>query len=368
MKAMAKDLIATNTLKYFKMKRCLLILLTLLSYCVIAKSQQVYKVLNFSDKYDAEVSVPKYYDYDGYSYDDDTTDISLLPVVSIIDKQTKKILINQAAHLDISYEINEEGLLSSNIVELPYGEQNVIICDDFNCDGEDDLAIKIGNLSCYGGPAYNVYIADKGELKLHEEFSRLAQEYCGFFESDCEKKEIYTMTKSGCCWHQYSTYSLINGEPIIKETIEDDAMGGSYSTRTITTWNDGQEVSKVYPLLDYSELIFSFLLEKNNKRAIVFLDFKGILIYVLLNKDGEIEFDFSDDFFLTKKDGRDILSFTNDNAEYNIYSNNSEVGIIVKTNGKTYEMKGNMESKESSLDIFFNETEVENLHITKGLE
>lgn len=352
------------------MKRCLLILLTLLSCCVIAKSQQVYKVLNFSDKYDAEVSVPKYYDYDEYAYDDDTTDISLLPVVSIIDKQTKKILINQAAHLDISYEINEEGLLSSNIVELPYGEQNVIICDDFNCDGEDDLAIKIGNLSCYGGPAYNVYIADKGELKLHEEFSRLAQEYCGFFEYDCASKEIYTSTKSGCCWHQYTTYKIIEGGKLsLREIIEDNSMSGLYPTRTVMTFKDNKEGRiKVYPLLDYLEFFFSFSIITNNKQVIIFKNLYGNLTYLLLNKDGEIEFDFSEDFFLTKKDGRDVLSFSNDSAEYNIYSNNSEVGIIVKTNGKTYEMKGDMESKENSLDIFYNETGIENLHITKGLE
>lgn len=334
---------------------------TLLCFCSWFNlgAQNTYEVVDFSDKYYAKVIVPEEYDeddFDSYLY------------ISILDKKTNKEVIRTESHIDIHYELDGKEAISSNIVELPYGNQSVIICDDFNCDGKADLAIKIGNLSCYGGPAYNVYIANKEGLELHEEFSRLAQEYCGFFEYNCESKEIYTMTKSGCCWHQYSTYNLINGEPIIKEVVVDDAMGGSYSTRTITTWNDGQELTKVYPLLDYSDLIFSFSLVKNKKRAFVFLDPRGCLIYLLLNKDGEIEFDFSDDFFLTKKEGKDVLSFANDSAEYSIYSNNSEVGIIVKTNGKTYQMKGDVESRENYLDIFYNATEIENLHITKGLE
>ena len=291
----------------------------------------------------------------------DENDFESYLYVSISDKKTNQELLRVESHLDIGYELDGKDSISSNIVELPYGEQNAIICDDFNCDGEDDLAIKIG-------PAYNVYIADKGELKLHEEFSRLAQEYCGFFEYDCESKEIYTITKSGYGWHQYSTYNLIDGEPIIKEVIENDAMGSSYSTKTIRTWTDGEESSKVHPLLDYSELIFSFTLEKNNKQAIVYVDVKGFLVYILLNEDGEVEFNFTDDFFLTKKDGKDVLSFSNDSAEYSIYSNNSEVGIIVKTNGKTYLMKGDIDSKENALNIFYNETDVENLHIKEGLE
>lgn len=369
---MARLLIATNTPKYFRMKKYVSLFLFSLFYCTIINAQQIYKVADFSDKYEAEIRVPEYYDYnESHYYDDndDTTGISKLPTVLIIDKQTGKILIDAKAHLDISYDINDDGLIKSNVLEMPYGDQSAILCDDFNCDDEEDIAIKIGNLSCYGGPAYVVYTAKGGKLELDEALSELAQNYCGFFDYDCDQREIRTMTKSGYGWHQYSTYKITDGKVSIREVIVDDHRSILYPETIITTFDDeGKETIKIYANTDNIEVILSFELAKNKKKVLVLNNLQGLLSYCFLKEDGEVEFDFGEDFYLSKEEDKDILTFSNDSAKYSIYCSDKEVGVVVVTNGKTYDMKGVLSTKKNSLKALYNTEDLENLHLKEDLE
>lgn len=336
------------------MRHYLTLIILLLSISQI-NAQQVIHVKDFSEKYAAKIlpsDIPGDNEYFSTAY------------VSIYDKSTGLEVIRDTIEIDIDYEMADGDSIKSNIVEMPYGDQSVIICDDFNCDEQEDLAIKIGNLSCYGGPAYNVYISKNGELKLHDEFSRLAQEYCGFFEYDCDQKEIHTMTKSGCCWHQFSTYSIIEGEPVVKEVIVMDGAWGSFPIGTTTTWDAGEETVREFLLTEYIEDAFSFRLQDRNKQVYLFRNIHGALVYCFINDDEEIEFSFTDEFILTKEANKNILSFSNASAQYSIYCSDKEVGIIVKTKGKSYDMKGDIESLQNSLDMFYNE-EIDNLQISQ---
>lgn len=335
------------------MRYCILTLATFLLSILYADAQQEIHVKDFSEKYFAQIFLTD---------DIPENEYYTKAYVAIYDKKTGREVIRDTIEIDIGYEMADGDSIKSNIVEMPYGEQNVIICDDFNCDGEEDLAIKIGNLSCYGGPAYNVYISNGGSLRKHEEYSRLAQEYCGFFESDCDLKEIHTMTKSGCCWHQTSTYSIVGGEPILKEVDVEDVLWGSYPLKTVTTWDEGKETVREFLMTEHIEDAFSFRLADKDKQVFVFKNQQGSLTYCFLRGDDEIEFSYTEEFLLTKEADKTILSFSNASAKYSIYSSDKEVGILVKTKGKSYDMKGSKESLANSLDMFYN-SDCHNLEI-----
>lgn len=339
-----------------------------LALCLLSISginaQQVYHITDFSDKYAAKIissDIPNDNEYFSSAY------------VIIYEKATGLELIKDSVEIDIAYEKQENDSISSNIIEIPYRKQSVIICDDFNCDGEDDLAIKIGNYSCYGGPAYNVYIANNGKLKFHEEYTRLAQEYCGFFEYDCAEKKIHTMTKSGCCWHQSSTFDIINGEPVLSEVLEEAYIAGvGLMQNTLTTWKDGEETvieSISTESIDENKL-FSFDMEKKNKEVLLFRSEYEDLIYCFVNKDeaiygdeGSLELLYNGDFIMTQEGNKTLLSFTNEDANYTIYSSDKEVGIIVETKGKKYKMAGKLESKKNDLSLFRTLGKMKNLTI-----
>lgn len=185
--------------------------------CILSNAQS-YKITDFSKDFYATVTKNK--------------SSQTLKVFSL---KNKKPLINQEVHLD-DYDFEN---IKSNIAEIPYGHQSIIIYDDFNFDGKKDLALKYGNESCYGGTSYNVYINDKNGFVENPDFSDLAQNYCGFFDVDESKKQIHVMTKSGCCWHQYSDFKIKNGKPfLIKQSEEALDATGLYFETTVKEWKN----------------------------------------------------------------------------------------------------------------------------------
>ena len=187
----------------------------LLSYSALA---QTYQIQDFSDDYYAVIE-----EIDGNDYGDEANKI-----VKIIDEKTHKILISQPASIDIKYELSnsEEHQLgekiSANIVSIPYGEHSVLIYDDFNFDGQKDLAIKDGRNSCYGGPSYQVYLKDGNTFVYSQGFTELAQNYCGFFGFNKTTKTLDTMSKSGAAWHEYSKYKVIDNQPVAVHVLVEE--------------------------------------------------------------------------------------------------------------------------------------------------
>lgn len=112
-----------------------------------------------------------------------------------------------------------------------YGDQSVLFFDDFNFDGQQDLAVRNGSEGGYGGPSYDVYLFDPASSKLHfnEAFSNLTRDgQLGMFGSDAKTRRLYTSSKSGCCWHQEATWAVIDNVPqMVGEKIEDATAGVS---------------------------------------------------------------------------------------------------------------------------------------------
>lgn len=337
-------------------------LLFILSACIFIHgnvlAQQLFKTQDFSDKYYAKV------------YLESPDEVFSAGWVAIYDKATHKELVKVESE-ELAAGFTESGDVSTNILEVPYGEQSVIIYNDFNFDGIPDIAIQDGQNSCYHGPSFVVYLDNGTDLVYSEAFTELAQNYCGMFSIDYEKKQLYTMTKSGCCWHQYSTYILEDNKPKAIQIVEIDSKE-KYSIATINIWNGNEMVETTERFLDitmeHNDVLYSFSIAKNNKRVVFFTDLNGEnLTYAFLNKEQKIEMLYPDDFYSDETIGdgdgnfdlksdkdQTTLTFKTKDAIYTIYSSPKEIGINVSVNGKTYKMIGAKNSQIGSLEDIAN--------------
>lgn len=325
-----------------RQKLAYLFLLTALLSITKSNAQKTYEVTKFSDRYSAKVFVPE-------EYEEDNREST--SYVIIYDKG--KEIIRESVQVGIDYELDGKDSIISNIQELPYGHQSLIIYNDFNCDGRKDLAIKVGNFSCYGGPAFKVYTSVEGMLAYNQDLSDLAQNYCGFFDYDCQKKEIRTMTKSGCCWHQFEVYDLLDGKPVLREQSVEEVAGADFLKVTKRLAN-GKESIKLYPLFEYIDKLFRFNLAKRKKEILLFKNGSDRLCYCFLKDDGEVEFKFDEYFKLVKEGNKYMLTFSNEGAKYSVYDGDDEVGVKVQTGGKEYDMKGNLSTRKSTLEMLWN--------------
>lgn len=319
------------------------------------------RIHDFSDEFEGLIDLN----------DDDTLVVSqydeYVPkyVIRIIDKKTNSEALKAYTNGFPYYLLNEEDEAVPNIKELPYGSQSVLIYEDYNFDGIPDFAIMNGYNSCYGGPSFDIYLVDKSR-KLHysKGFSVLSNNYCGMFQINDENQTIHTMTKSGCCWHQFSEFKVIDNEPKVIKIIEEAYLSNNnFIEVTEINYKDGKELSETknyFPMEEMSsEIIFSFELEKSAKRLVIYQTYK-MLHYVLILEDEEVEFYFPQPHYdeesqktvygnFTYDMDADTLSFKNADAEYKIYETTDKVGIKVKTKGKTYDLKGKKDSSTGTL-------------------
>ncbi|NNE66787.1 MAG: hypothetical protein HKN33_09490 [Pyrinomonadaceae bacterium] len=129
----------------------------------------------------------------------------------------------------ITLEIGKDSKPSVNLIEL-YGENNSgIVFDDFDFDGNIDLAIRNGNNGAYGGPSYDVYLFSASVYRFvkNAALTTLGSENLGLFRVDKNKRELITFTKSGCCWHQTTHYRVEYGRPYKVLVVTEDATGAT---------------------------------------------------------------------------------------------------------------------------------------------
>lgn len=312
-------------------------------------SQKEFKVVDFSENYSASIVV-----------NDDADPEELYEpnaVITFTDKFSGKKVFTTDVYLNIDYDLDDEGDVKSNIVELPYGEQSVVICDDFNCDGKEDIALLIGYVSCYGGPGYDVFLQDEaGQFVLDEKLSYLAQGYCGFFSYDCGGKKIMTMTKSGCCWHQTEEYELVDHRPVLRTTYVEDYIS-DVPTTTITKWNGEEKISETKEIhFEYEdgvkEPVLQFNLQDRNKTVLLAISGEG-LCYYFLDGNNIVELEYKESFSLTKNGDAYKLQFSRPGARYEIYSDENSLGINVTMGKKVYNMKGIMPEKHNALSYLW---------------
>jgi hypothetical protein len=317
----------------------------------INKQQNEYRVDGFSE------------DYYGLIHIESDEDFYKKGWIAIYDKRRNKELINVLTN-KTSLELHE-GKIIANILELPYGEQSLIIHDDFNFDKIKDFAIRDDQVSCYGGPSFNVFLSQNGEFVLNREFTRLAHDYCGMFQVDNKEQKIYTITKSGCCWHQYSEFIVDNNIPVAQKIIEVERLP-PYNFVNTKEWNDGKLTEAEERHLSWEDVkdysVFSFDLLNDNGKALLFSLDGEILSFAITTKDGVVKFNFPTEripdenanFSYINKQARTILHFADKNIEYKIYQNINgdkiaEIGIQTTTDGQTIILEGDVTTIQGNL-------------------
>lgn len=283
-------------------------------------------------------------DYFGKLYIADTTEVFSKGWVGIFNKKTKKQLIKINSN-ELTFTLHK-GKVLANVKQLPYGEQSSILYEDFNFDGIKDFAIMDGQNSCYHGPSFQIYLATNNGFKQSSEFTELAQNYCGMFDIDNKTKTISTMTKSGCCWHQYSMYKVKNNSPypikIVEEGLSPTGIVWDIEEQHLIK---GKMVSSTYQVLATAEnkdkILLSF--EFENKKKMQIFKTEAILYYAFIDANNKIELLYNDTFKYSN--GQNSLSFTNLNTEYTIYDNK----IIAKTPNNKYEMNAVTNTKFGTL-------------------
>lgn len=255
------------------------ILLTI--FTTLTFAQKVFTVDNFSKDYYGKIQIG------------DTSEVFSKGWVAIYDRKTNKQIIKVVSD-ELALTLHNDKAVA-NIKSLPYGEQSLIMYDDFNFDGKKDLAIPDGQNSCYHGPSFKIYLATGKGFLYNKEFTRLAQEYCGMFNIDTKAKRIYTMTKSGCCWHEFSEFIVVKNKPkAIKIVIDEQDMPFAIYTEEI--WNGKSMVKKSVKTIDTEqegiEVILSFKIPKSDKQIILYNINDRMLYYALVQKDSTVEFSY----------------------------------------------------------------------------
>ncbi|WP_159023603.1 hypothetical protein [Formosa sp. L2A11] len=312
------------------MKTLFLLLLTTIPLFTVAQTD--YSITGFSDKYIGKLHIEK-------GYEDE---IFKKGTISILDSKTNETVINITSD-EFTFDLDTNNNIQTNVLELPYGKQSIIIAQDFNFDGIEDLAIMDGQNSCYHGPSFKIYLQKNSGLVYSPDFTRLAQEYCGMFQVDYDTKTLHTMTKSGCCWHKYSDYELKNDIPIAyKILVESLNINGIFIDYTESNRINNEMVEESYSILDADldvKIIFAFSF-KNGKRMNLIQTPNSQLFYVFTDSDSKVELTYSDDFIYNTSEN--TLSFTYKSTEYKISSNK----ITLKTPTRTINMDANPTTKE----------------------
>ncbi|MBP6576436.1 MAG: hypothetical protein KA796_02120 [Chryseobacterium sp.] len=176
-------------------------------------------------------------------------------IVKLIDKKTNQLFQTFESD-DLSLFLDKNQKPTVNVIQL-YNEQSPLIFDDFNFDGSEDLAIRNGNQSGYGGPSYDIYVyhSTKKQFVPSDELTSLAYENLGMFQTDSKRKRLITYAKSGCCWHITTEYAVIPKKGLQKVyEFEEDATGGGEFVKVITRNlinNKWVSKTKKYKIDDY---------------------------------------------------------------------------------------------------------------------
>ncbi|KMM76766.1 hypothetical protein ACP93_04985 [Xanthomonas sp. NCPPB 1128] len=233
-----------------------------------ASKRRSYELQDFSDRYRATLEV------------EDNDGVFRPGIVRVFARGNATPLL-EVASPELVVDTDAKGTkVKANVHELPYGEQSVLIYDDFNFDGIKDLAVMDGQNSCYHGPSYQVYLGTADGFEASPGFTELAQSNCGLFQVDAKAREIHTMTKDGCCWHQYATYTVRDGEPLLEREVVEDARseGPGLAQETIYRDRAGKRVADTHYLWDDEggttagerKILLEFRLAPAGKRIVVF--------------------------------------------------------------------------------------------------
>lgn len=143
--------------------------------------------------------------------------------ITLRDKSSGQVL--QRIDSAEAFAVYKPDSLELDLNQAPaYGDQSLLFFDDFNFDGQQDLAVRNGSEGGYGGPSYDIYLSDPASptLVFSPAFSSLTRdEQLGMFGVDPVAKRLSTRSKQGCCWHQSAIWQVENNQPVmVGEKIE----------------------------------------------------------------------------------------------------------------------------------------------------
>lgn len=142
----------------------------------------------------------------------------------------------QIINLDETEFAMEETKLTDS--KRRYDYQSILFFEDYNFDGIEDLSIRDGNNSGYGGPSYQIYLFSPraGKFVHSQPFTDLGQgEYLGMFQIDRKRKILQASSKSGCCLHRTDEFVVVNNRPKkIFEELEDATISDEKRVRITT--------------------------------------------------------------------------------------------------------------------------------------
>src|SRR5690554_4089275 len=328
------------------MKYLIILLLTTLAFRVSAQDELPIKINDFSDKYEATIHLNK----DNKIVEGRYEDYVPKYILQIVDTYQSKIVVEAylnelPSHLPGQMD-SENG--------IPYDSQSVFLYKDYNFDNIKDLALMNGYNSCYGGPSFDIYLAENDNFIYSSSFSYLSNEYCGMFQVNTENNTLHATLKSGCCWHQFTDFKVINNEPKPVKITEYSSFNPHNFTKVTEIFYAGETekiVEKLYfPMEEMMSKIILYFELDNDKSAILY-ELDNRLHYVFLKEVDEVEFYFPQNgsidaeqnnlYPFTYSQQNNQLEFSNKNAKYQIYETENEIGIHVFTNGKKYNRQGN---------------------------
>ncbi|MEO8650536.1 MAG: hypothetical protein ABI539_15340 [Acidobacteriota bacterium] len=314
------------------------LIIPILLFCANAAiGQSTFVVDDFSDRYFGKV------------YISDTSEVFSKGWVAIFDKRTKKQLMKVTAD-ELSFD-PDNPKIRSNVKELPYGEQSQIMYEDLNFDGKKDLALMDGQNSCYHGPSFQIYLAVRTGFVRSPAFTRLAQDYCGMFNVDHQTKKINTMTKDGCCWHQYSEFIVKNNRPvavkIVEEGMNPDGITRDLVEQTLVGGKMRRWQTRIFDAEEQKESTF-YSIEFSNGKIMRLVKLDDTLIYVFTDKGNVVELIHDGAFKYSRTEN--VLSFTREKTTYRISTN----GISIKTSRNIIELKADARTLTGSFPDLLN--------------
>ncbi|WP_412479065.1 XAC2610-related protein [Azonexus sp. IMCC34839] len=331
--------------------------LAVLAWAILGTSawaaRKTYPISAFSEDYHATVTV------------EDTKDVFRPGAVSVFATKSGKRLIHVESD-ELAFDVRG-GTVSPNVQQLPYGEQSVLIFDDFNFDGRKDLAIMDGQNSCYHLPSFQIFLATDQGFTKSAAFTELAQNFCGMFSVDAADRTLSTMTKSGCCWHQFNTYKVVWNRPVLIKSTEDGPLGTMFRYHRFVLWENGKTTTD-FQLEDNVESepsILRFPLKQGGKWVEVFMADAATLDYALVRDSGSVEFSYVLDV-LGHRQGKRLrkaspmfwnkagtaISFRNGPYLYTIYDEPQRLGVAVTIGKRTVFFEGDPRGRKGAFDNF----------------
>lgn len=168
--------------------------------------QRSFEINNISKEYTAEIIMD--------SCDDQKCEGK--GSIKLIEKKTRSVFQTFTSD-DLIFDIDSINV-STDRGSKYYNEDSPLIFDDFNFDGTEDLAIRNGHRSGYGGPSWDVYVynSTRKQFVLSKELTELAVNYLGMFQTDHKRKRLITNGKSGWAWHITTEYEVVPKKGLLK--------------------------------------------------------------------------------------------------------------------------------------------------------